>query len=226
MAIGINKIREMENYSNLSQEEKRAKIIEDHAKGESLEMIAARSGYHEKSVSRIIRKFRNGKSTKRVKGSGRPQILTSGDKISISNCIRAKPWLSSAQIKQRLDLQAEPRTIKRFLESHNYSYRKPYKKPKLTSQAKLDRVEWALKHKNYNFSKVVFADKCSIWMHEWRGRMWLKKGSQHYIGTKAYDPKVHVWGSIGADGVIGIHVFTGNLTAPKFIAILKRKFNA
>jgi len=51
--------------------------------------------------------------------------------------------------------------------------------------------------------------------------MWVKKGSQHYIGTKAHCPKVHVWGAIGKDGVVGIHVFQGNLSAPKFIGILK-----
>jgi len=85
----------------------------------------------------------------------------------------------------------------------------------------MNRVDWALKHKNYDFSNVVFADECSIWMHSWQGKMWLKKGSRHYIGTKAYYPKVHVWGSIGFEGEVGIHVFTGNLTAPKFIAILR-----
>jgi len=58
-------------------------------------------------------------------------------------------------------------------------------------------------------------------MTNWRGRIWVKKGSQHSIGTKAFYPKVHVWGAIGKDGVIGIHVFQGNLNAPKFIGILK-----
>ena len=49
----------------------------------------------------------------------------------------------------------------------------------------------------------------------------MKKGSRHYIGTLAYYPKVHVRGSIGFEGEVEIHVFTGNLIAPKFITILK-----
>ena len=99
--------------------------------------------------------------------------------------------------------------------------RGPYRKPQLSKQDKLNRVDWVLKHQNYDFSKVVFSDECSIWMRECQGRMWLKKGKQHYVGTKAYYPKVHMWGAIGIDGIVGIHVFQGNLNAPRFKAILK-----
>jgi len=211
----------MADYSNLSEEEKRKQIIKDHDKGDSLNDIAERSGYHIESVRKIIIKEFNGrKDMKRVRGDGRHKFLGSSDKIAIINCVRQKPWLNSTIIKERLHLQAQPRSIRRYLESLHYKYIKPYKKPNLTSQDKMNRVDWALKHKNYDFSNVVFADECSIWMHSWQGKMWLKKGSRHYIGTKAY-PKVHVWGSIGFEGEVGIHVFTGNLTAPKFIAILR-----
>ena len=54
-------------------------------------------------------------------------------------------------------------------------------------------------------------------LHSWQGKMRLKRGSRHYIGTKAYYPNVHVGGSIGFEGGAGTHVFTGNLTAPKLI---------
>ena len=211
----------MADYTHLSEERKRAKIIEDFNKGEDIDEIARRVGYHPKSCLRIIKRFSGKKSYKRAKGAGRPQVLGSTDKISIINCLRAKPWLSASKIKERLLLKAQPRTIRLYLESLNYSYRKPYRKPKLSNQDKVNRVDWALKYNNFDFSRIVFADECSIWMNDWQGRMWLKKGSQHFIGTKAYYPKVHVWGGIGKDGVLGIHIFQGNLTAPRFVAILK-----
>lgn len=211
----------MAKLLNLSEDEKRIHIIKDHEKGDSLSDIAERYAYHIESVRKIIKKFSGRKNMKRAKGAGRPKILGSSDKISIINCVRQKPWLSSAKIKQRLHLQAQPRSIRRYLKSLHYKYMKPYKKPYLSSQDKINRVDWALKYKNYDFSSVVFADECTIWMNAWQGRMWLKKGSRHFIGTKAYYPKVHVWGSIGLEGEVGIHVFTGNLTAPRFIAILR-----
>ncbi len=211
----------MINYSNLPEDQIRARILEDYSNGEDMDEIARRSGYHVNSCYRVIRRFKGKRSTKRQKGAGRSRILIQSVKIAISNCIRTKPWLGAAQIKKQLHLKIQPRTVRQYLNSLHYTYKRPYRKPFLSKQDKLNRVEWALKHKNYDFSNVVFADECSIWMTEWRGRMWVKKGSQHYIGTKAYDPKVHVWGAIGKDGVIGIQVFQGNLDAPRFIAILK-----
>lgn len=58
-------------------------------------------------------------------------------------------------------------------------------------------------------------------MNEWSGMMWIKKGSRHFIGVQAHPQKVHVWGALCQDGILGINIFTGNLNAPKLVAILK-----
>jgi Transposase and inactivated derivatives len=118
------------NY--MSEEEVRHKIITEYNKGTEFQEIAESSGYHEKSVSRIIRNFNGKKSFKRKKGGGRPQILTSSNKIAISNCVRSKPWLGSDKIKQHLGLKASARTIRLFLNGLGYKYKFPRKKPLLT----------------------------------------------------------------------------------------------
>ena len=211
----------MNKKTKLSEKEIREKIIEDHNKGRSVDEIANRYGYHPSSITKIIRNFKGKKNFNRKKGAGRPQILSQSDKQAIVNCIRSKPWLSSAKIKERLNISAQPRTIRKYLEDLHYRFRKPCKKPKLSKKDKDLRLDWALQYKNYDFSNVVFADECSIWMREWSGMMWIKKGSQSFVGVQAHPQKVHVWGALGKDGVLGINVFTGNLNAPKLIAILK-----
>ena len=42
------------------------------------------------------------------------------------------------------------------------------------------RFDWALEYRNLDFSNVIFADECSIWMRERNGKMWIKKGQEHY----------------------------------------------
>ena len=103
----------MTDYSNLSEEEKRKQIIKDHDKGDSLNDIAERSGYHIESVRKIINKFNGRKDMKRVRGDGRHKFLGSSDKIAIITCVRQKPWLSITLTKERLHLQAQPRSIRR-----------------------------------------------------------------------------------------------------------------
>ena len=99
----------------MSEEQKRVQIVEDHDNGEDINEIARRSGYHVKSCQRIIRRFAKKKSMKREKGAGRPQILGPSDKIAIVNFIRAHLWLGAAKMKIRLNLKAQPRTIRQYL---------------------------------------------------------------------------------------------------------------
>jgi len=77
----------MADYSNLSEEEKRKQIIKDHDKGDSLNDIAERSGYHIKSIRKIIKRFSGRKDMKRVRRARRPKVLGSSDKIAIINYV-------------------------------------------------------------------------------------------------------------------------------------------
>ncbi len=164
----------MIDYSNLPEDQTRARILEDYSNGEDIDEIARRSGYHVNSCYRIIRRFKGKRSTKSQKGAGRPRILIQSVKIAVSNYIRTKPWLV-AQIKKQLNLNIQPRTVRQYLNSLHYTYKRPYKKPFLSKQGKLNIVEWALEHKKYDFSNEVFGDECSIWMTEWRGKCGLRK---------------------------------------------------
>ena len=176
-----------------TEEHVREKIIEEHRGGMEIEELASNSGYHENCVAKILRNFSHARSFKRAAGAGRPPDLTSKDKISISNCVRSKPWLSCGKIKTYLNLEAEAHKIRRFLKVKGYTYKLPKEKPKLSKQNKADRLEWALDHENTDFSNVIFADESTIWMDQWNGRMWIKTGQEHYIEKEAHPEKVQIW---------------------------------
>jgi len=62
------------------------------------------------------------------------------------------------------------------------------------------RFNWALRHKNYNFSNVIFADEISFWLHGQMQNIWIKKGQEYIVETTSHPSKVHVWRFLQSDG--------------------------
>ena len=205
----------------LSEEEIRKKIVLEFKQGMDIEQIAEQSCYHVKSVQRIVRNFSRRKSYKRRKGAGRPQKLTQTQKTQITNKIRSQPWLSCRDLANQIGGSISPETIRRYLKSLDYAFKFPTKKPKLTKKNQEDRLKWALKHKKFDFSNVVFADEASFWLNGHVQKMWIKKGEEYLAETLAHPAKVHVWGHITGDGYLTRETFHTNLTAKVLVSIMK-----
>ncbi len=126
------------------------------------------------------------------KRGGRPGVLGASDKIAIVNSIRAHPQYSCRDLQRHLGIQASSQSIRRYLKGQGYKYKLPVKKPKLSSDDKKKRLDWALSHRNFDFKSVVFADECSIWLGGSRQKLWMKKEDEVIIETQAYPGKVHV----------------------------------
>ena len=148
----------------LSEEEIRKKIVLDFKQGHEIVDIARDHNYHIKSIKRIIRTFSKRKSFKRRKGAGRPQKLNQSHKMTSRNMIRSHPWTTCSEISKRL-------AIRNYLKFLGYSYKRPSKKLQLTQQDKEVRYTWAINHKNFDFSNVVFADEASFWLHGQAAKM-------------------------------------------------------
>ena len=46
----------------------------------------------------------------------------------------------------------------------------------MTEQHKINRLEWAMAHKNFNFQSVILTDEAGIWLASNAQRGWVKKG--------------------------------------------------
>ncbi len=205
-----------------SEEEKiREAILSDYRSGIDIHDIAMQYNKSDFSVKRTIENFSKRRSFKRRKGAGRHKMLHVADRLSVRNCVQAKPWLTCGEIKRHLTLKASAETIRRYLKDLNYSYKSPKKKPMLSEEDKTERLEWAKNHTNYPFAKVVFVDETSIWLNSSSKRMWIKKGQDYYIDTVPHPQKVNLWGAIGKGGVIAISVYEENLDARGYVSILK-----
>jgi len=202
----------------------RAEIMKDHRNGALPETIASTYGYTLYSVNRILKKFQGKRNFARRKGAGRPTILNQGAKIAIVNQVRSKPWLTCSEIARNLRIDVSAETIRRYLKSLDYSYKKPSSKPKLKNEDKVQRTTWATNHQDFDFSRVVFMDETSFWLNNKVGKMWIKKGEEYYYETVAHPSKVHVIGYINADGILSVRTFRQNLKSDLLVFFLKEFF--
>ena len=91
-----------------------------------------------------------------------------------------------------------------------------------TNQEK--RVEWCKERKDtrdMDFNDVVFSDECTVQLESHRRLTFYKKGQPVKYKMKAkHPPKVNVWAGISCRGATKVVVFTGILTATKYVDIL------
>ncbi len=110
------------------------------------------------------------------------------------------------------------------MHSSNFSYGSPKLKPLLTDTHKLTRLQWAKKHKNTDWNKIIFSDETSFWKDSSYTKRWINKKStdnDHGVErTMHYPTKTHVWGCITNDILI-FHTFSGIMDAPMYISILE-----
>ena len=185
----------------------------EHKEGREAAEIANDVHCHIESVQRIIRNFSK-KNYKRRKWGGRPQKLNRNDKIRIKNRISNNPWLTAKELANELEIKSSAETIRKYLKSQGYKWKKTVQKQQLTKANKTPRFNWALRHKNYNFSNITFADGNSFWLHGHILNLCIKKGQEYIVETTSHASKVHVWGFLQSTGILAIETFQENLFNP------------
>ena len=84
------------------------------------------------------------------------------------------------------------------------------------------RVEWCKERVETNdmdFDDVLFTDECRVQLDSHRRITFYKKG-QYKMKAK-HPPKVNIWAGISACGATKVVVFTGTLTATRYVDILE-----
>ena len=163
------------------------------------------------------------KGIKRVKGSGRKTILSQSDKLRIKHRLKQNPFISLYDLVVELDLICTARTVKNYLCSLGFKWRKPELKPPLADQDKKERFQWCERNKNsLSWNKVIFSDGAIFWISDNNKMGWFKEGYSDTLINDHYAGKVNVWAAISERGKVGIHVFENNLKSDIYINILKQ----
>jgi transposase len=171
----------------------------------------------------IVNKIKRDGHVVRKRGTGRQRKFNSNDKKRISNLANSHPKYSCARIGQMAHERESPKisrwTVWRSLKQSGYSKLKPKPIPMLTPAHKAKRVEWCLKHRNTDWSKIVFTDESRFQLYRDKATEWGKRRRQ--IIRPKNSPAAMIWGGISARGTTTLCFVKGTINAEKYIKILE-----
>ena len=80
------------------------------------------------------------------------------------------------------------------------------------------RLEWCLKHQNYDWSRVVFTGESFFEITRSKIRMW---GKRRPIRTKSHGFKIMVWEGISSRGKTCLKLSTNTINAQRYVETLE-----
>ena len=131
-------------------EVERAEIVAFHKNGLSQRQLSKQLNISKSSIQRAITKFKNEGIYGNRKKNGRPRKTTSRDDTSMKRAVTRSPTNSCKKIRPRFLLKGANVSIstisRQLIKKFGLKSYKPAKKPRLTSQIKKKRLEFAKKH--------------------------------------------------------------------------------
>ncbi|EKG08955.1 Transposase Tc1-like protein [Macrophomina phaseolina MS6] len=158
--------------------------------------------------------------------SGRPKLLSDGDKRHILRIVRKEPKITYKEVREQTGVVCHDRTITRLLDTYNIRKWRAAGRPELTEEHAAIRLAWALEHLDWTeqqWAKVIWSDECSAergagkkreWCFRTPGQKWERPMIQTY--AKGKDISVLVWAAFsGKRGRSKLHVMVRDLEAKK-----------
>lgn len=135
--------------------------------------------------------------------AGRPPIISKRDKRRLIREARIHRKEPLADITSLITPHASVRTVKRILAKSHISKWIAAERPELTEDHARQRLEWAIKYKDWTpeqWAKVIWCDECSVekskdprqlWVFRTPGEKWLKECINPKV--KSGQVKLMVW---------------------------------
>ena len=153
--------------------------------------------------------------------TGRSQSTTEKQDMMIKSMVVQHPTESAGQIAVRLSskgIRVIESTLRRRFKEAGIQSMKPTAKPLLSNDHIKRRLEWAVQHKEIDWTQVVFTDESSFHMRYIIRRVWKKRG---YVSTVKHPVKVHVWSSFCQHGFGKLVLFRQTLNSKLMCIIYK-----
>jgi transposase len=186
--------------------------------------ISQRTGVPLRSCERYVASLKKIGEIPPVGDVGRPKKLTPKKRRHIGKILKHDHFTTATELKAKLEennpgFEVSEQTVQRELKRLGYVSLVPRRVPLLTQRHKDIRLEWAQKHLNYNWRKVVFSDETTMQMFRNTCRAW-SKGEKPVAPMVKHPFKVHVWAAVNIRGKVGFHLFTENLDRHLYRKIL------
>lgn len=211
-------------------------IIEQHKNGKTMREIGKLVNRPRSTVCDTIKRFKETKSVENKVKTGRPKLFTDANERWIVNQVRANPHLSApkltTQVKEHLEIDCNPETLRLVLRKNNLNGRVARKKPYISKENKNKRINFAKTYKNKDiefWKDVIFCDesKYNIFRSDGQSYVWRKpneelKEKNLRATVKHGGGSVMVWGCMSASGPGNLCFVDGIMDHKQYLSILKR----
>lgn len=171
--------------------------------------IAQEIGCSQSTVQRVLGHYDYQTFVEKDTHPGRPRKTSEKDDDLIIITAKRNSRLPLGDITNIIGLPISSKTVTRRLKEVGLVSRYAAKKPFLTSKHKKDRLEWAMKYKDWtveDWLKVIFSDECMmrVGVPARRQRVIRRQGSalqeQHLTPTfKSQRVSIMIWGCFSGD---------------------------
>ena len=146
-------------------EYERGYIIGAHVNGASGAVIGSQLGRSKSAVNKLVKMYKETGTVDVKPRSGRPKKLTDQDEDNIIKKIKKNRQTTAQEIADYLNLQVSISTIKRALHRKGYYGRVAAKKPFITAENAMKRLEWCKQHATLtgeDWKKFIWSDESSV----------------------------------------------------------------
>jgi len=178
------------------------------------------------TVEYNIKKLKTIESLDHKCKSGRNRTLSRKASCTIGQLVRHNKEVTTstiaAKLRERKVATVSRWMVWRHLRRQGYQSVMPKRNPMLTDSQRVTRLEWALTHKNDDWSRTIFSDETSIQLFRNTVRRWSRTPGTEIKRVPKNRQKLMIWGAISSRGTIGLCSFRGIMDAKRYIDILSK----
>ena len=178
-----------------------------------------------RTVRYNIAKIRERGSVEHRGGNGRPSKITPSDSKVIGQWIRRNSEITTGEIVAKLredrGRHVSRWTVQRHLAQRGYKNILPHATLMLTQKQKERRVQWALQHKDDDWSRTVFSDETSYQLFRNTILRWSKNPQAEFKRIPRNRQKIMVCGAFSTKEPISCHSFQRIMDGPYYVRILQ-----
>ncbi len=189
------------------------------------EKIAAHVHCSKSTAIDWVKKYHQNKDLTDKPKSGRSRCTTKAQDKRIVKMAMKKHNITASEIQRELKKQGvevSSRTIRRRLGESGGKFVKEVSKPLLSEKHRANRLQWAKKHKKFDWNRVIFTDESTFQLYQSNRKVWQFIGRRKVFRTVKHPQKVHVWGCFSSLGFGKLLSFQRNLDALYMCSIYER----
>jgi len=209
----------------------RMQVYDMRKNGKTLRQIAEIYHISPEGVNKIIKRITTSGSPENTARTGRNRKTTTYEDRKILKEVRANPFISASDIKEKLNLSIQTTQIKSRIHEAEIHARVARKRPFISKVNAQKRLAFARAHLNKGpefWDSIIWSDesKFELKSNNRRRYVWRKKGDQfkkcNIIPTVKHGTgNIMVWGCCNSNGVGKLVQIDGIMTGATYVNILE-----